>query len=261
MSPSQCISHLQVPFDISDSTGEGGLPASGCSGSGLPEFAIYEANLEPHGSTAFLLFAFKTKHTKQQLWHNRQQQIHNKQSKVLSPLHRLEYLCIWFHKDRDACLCVRQNLVASSSFHTSLMTYLAPFKEKKTTTADTFPPSKSQGKLNKICGGGLSDLTPGNKDNHEDFLRALFWRVSRDKSLLWIIISDQNSCQLKTIQPFPRVSSHWLEARPLSSPSKGPSMQLFCQTCFCWTELSHVDLVKRTRSRFRLALESPSSIC
>lgn len=149
--------------------GEAGLPASGCSGRGLPEFAIYEANLEPCGSTAIVLFAFKTKRTKQQLWHNHQQQIHSKQSKVLSPLHRekLEHWGILFHKERDAWLCVPQNLVASGSFNTSLMTYLAPFKLKNPTTADAFPPSKSQEKHNKICRGGLSELTPGNKDNQE----------------------------------------------------------------------------------------------
>lgn len=266
MSPSQYISCSQVPFDKSDSAGELVFLLSEA------QWASFQALqfMKPTQSLAevqhLCYLMLKTKHRKHQLWHNHQQQVHRKQFEVPSPLHRekLEHLRILFHNDRDTWLCVPQNLVARNSLNTSLMSYLAPFKEKKKKSTDTFPPSKSQEKHDKICrGGSLSENTPGNMDNQEYFPRELFWRVSRDKSLLWMIISNQNSCQLKTIQSFPSVCSHCLEGRLPNSPQKGPQCSCFAkQICFCRTKLlSNADLIKGTRSRFRLALASPSSIC
>ena len=80
-----------------------------------------------------------------------------------------------------------------------------------------------------ICRGGiLSENTPGNRDNQEDFLRTLFWRVSRDKFAMndyqrqKQMPAENNPAISKCIFPLP-----WRQASQF--PQKGSSMQLFCQ--------------------------------
>lgn len=202
MSHSQSVSHSQVPFDTSDSMGEAGLPAFGCSGSVLQSLQFMKPTQSVAEVQYLCYLLLKTKRTKQQLWQHQQQQVHGKQCEALPPSHRekLEHLHILFHEDRDTWLCVPQHLVDKGSFNTSFDTFFDTFQRKKKYSADSFPSSKSQEKHGKIWrGGSLLDNAPRNRGNQEDFLRALFWRVSRDKSLLQTIISDQNSCQLKTI--------------------------------------------------------------
>lgn len=133
MSHSQSVSHPQVPFDISDSTGGAGLPAFGCSGSVLQSLQFMKPTQSVAEVQHLCYLLLKTKRTKQQLWHNHQQQVHGKQCGALSPSHRekLEHLHILFHEDRDTWLCVPQHLVDRGSFNTSFTPFLTPFKEKK----------------------------------------------------------------------------------------------------------------------------------
>lgn len=187
MSPSHYVSCSQVPFDTCDSMGGAGLPASGCLGSVLPDFEIYKANLETHRSATLVRFAVKNwMHKATTLTQSRttgsQKAIW---SLVCSPQREAGTL-VYFVPQRQSYLTVCATKPGGQGlFQHHLNDLFGTFQRKnKNSLLTLFNLVKS--KNDKICrGGSLSENTPSNRDHQEDFLRAPFWRVSRDKSLLW----------------------------------------------------------------------------
>lgn len=167
-------------------------------------------------SIAFVLFAVKPAKL---LWYNHQQQYSKwfRESNLRpSPLHRekLEFIVFCSAEKSDCC----QGL-----FQHSLMTYLALFKEKKILLT-LFLSSKSQEKQDLQRWKSFREHTWQQRQPGRYRWSILFGRVSRDRSFQWRTISNHSNCQLKIIQPFPSISSHYHSNMPLKSPPKGSSM-------------------------------------
>lgn len=127
------------------------------------------------------------------------------------------------------CSTEKSDCVVRDFFSTNLMTYLALFIEKKILLI-LFLSSKSQEKQDLQRWKSFREHTWQQRQSGRYPWSTLFGRVSRDRSFQWMTISNHSNCQLKIIQPFPSISSHYHESRPLKSPPKGSSVQLFCQT-------------------------------
>lgn len=143
----QCVPCSQVPFAMCDSMRGAGLPASGCLGSVLPDFAIYKANSEPHRSATFVRFAVKN-------WTHKattliQPQTTGSQKAIWSPgssPQREAGTLSYFVPHGQSYLTLCATKPGSQGLFQHCLNDLFDIwhRSKKKKSVDTFPPSKIQ---------------------------------------------------------------------------------------------------------------------